>query len=223
MNIALNMDCMEYMSTLEDNAFSLAIVDPPYGINATNMRMGETKGHPSTATLCRKTRFDKGAGKLKNRIPNTMLCDWDMFPPSAEYFKELFRVSKNQIIFGGNYFTLPPSRCIIVWDKVQPWENFSQVEIAWTSFNKPAKIFRCSSRGGANKDKKIHPTQKPIVLYEFIIQKFCKPGDTLLDTHLGSGSSRIAAYKLGFDFVGIEINEQYFQDQEQRFKKFVLP
>lgn len=220
-SIALNTDCMEYMATLEDNAFSLAIVDPPYGINAPKMRMGETKGYPSTATLCRKARFDQDSGKLKNRILNTMQCDWDSFPPSEKYFKELFRVSENQIIFGGNYFSLPPTRCVLVWDKVQPWENFSQVEIAWTSFDKPAKIFRCSSRGGANREKKIHPTQKPVSLYEFIINKFCKPCDTILDTHLGSGSSRIAAYKLGFDFVGTEINEQYFNDQEQRFNQFI--
>lgn len=215
------MDCMEYMATLEDNAFSIGIVDPPYGINAPKMHMGETKGYPSTATLCRKARFDQGAGKLKNRVLNTMQCDWDMFPPPEEYFKELFRVTENQIIFGGNYFNLPPTKCIIAWDKVQPWDNFSQVEIAWTSFDKPAKLFKCSTRGGANRDKKIHPTQKPVQLYEFIIQKFCKPGDTILDTHLGSGSSRIAALKLGFDFVGTEINQQYFQDQENRFKQFI--
>lgn len=223
MNIALNMDCLEYMATLEDNAFSLAIVDPPYGINATKMRMGEKNGYLSTASRCRKTRFDQGSGKLKNRVLNTMQCEWDKFPPPEKYFDELFRVSKNQIIFGGNYFHLPPTRCVIAWDKMQPWDNFSQVEIAWTSFDKPAKLFRKSSRGGANREKKIHPTQKPIELYEFIIQKFCKPGDTIIDTHLGSGSSRIAAYKLGFDFVGIEINEQYYQDQEQRFNKFILP
>ena len=217
---AYNMDCMDYMASLDDNAFDIAIVDPPYGINAPNMNMGSYGKYKSTATLCKKSRFDKGGGKLKNRVLNTMNCDWDMTPPTKEYFDELFRVSKNQIIFGANYFPLPPCRCIVVWDKIQPWKNFSQVEIAWTSFNAPAKLFRYSTRGGSNREKKIHPTQKPVKLYTWLMQEFCKPGNTILDTHLGSGSSRIAAYHLGFDFVGIEIDQLYFEAQEQRFEKY---
>ncbi len=222
MNIALNMDCMEYMSTLEDNAFSLAIVDPPYGISSTNTEPWK-QSITNPRGMKMRNRIKQGAGKLKGRAIQTMNSDFDFSPPKEDYFKELFRVSKNQIIWGGNYFPLPPTRCIICWDKKQPWENFSQFELAWTSFNRPALMFRYRNTGGDGRNPKIHPTQKPVSLYEFIIQKFCKPGDTILDTHLGSGSSRIAAYKLGFDFVGIEINEQYYQDQEQRFKKFVLP
>ena len=118
---------------------------------------------------------------------------------------------------GGNYFPLPPTRGIIVWDKVQPWDNFSQVELAWTSFDRPAAIFRmCNTTGG-----KIHPTQKPIALYEWIFKKYAKPGMKILDTHLGSGSSRIAAYNAGLDFVGYEINELYFKLQEERFEKHI--
>ena len=216
-SVTYNMDCMAFMASLPDNAFDLAIVDPPYGINAPKMKMGGYGKYESTATRCRKARFDKGGGTLKNRNLNTMNCDWDQFPPSDKYFNELFRVSKNQIIFGANYFKLPPTRCMVVWDKVQPWENFSQVEIAWTSFNAPSKLFRHGSRGGANLEKKIHTTQKPIVLYKFLIEKFCKPGDSILDTHLGSGSSRIAAFLMGFNFVGVEIDKQYFEAQEERF------
>ena len=134
-----------------------------------------------------------------------MQCDWDFYPPSEDYFRELERVSKNRIIWGGNYFQLPPTRGILCWDKMQPWENFSQFELAWTSF-----------------DFKIHPTQKPIALYHWVLKKFAKQGDKILDTHLGSGSSRIAAYKMGFDFYATEIDKDYFQAQEKRFKKECL-
>lgn len=189
-----NIDCLEYMKTIPDNHFDLAIVDPPYGLDKKSTH---------------------GRGKLKNRILNTgHIQDWDI-KPTEEYFNELFRVSKNQIIWGGNYFSLPPTRCFVVWDKQQPWENFSQAELAWTSFDKPAKMITISKSTGGGK---IHPTQKPIELYAYLLRTFANIGDTILDTHLGSGSSRIAAYKLGFDFVGCEINQQYFQLQEQRFQ-----
>lgn len=134
------MDCMEYMKSISDKFFDLAIVDPPYGLDKKSTH---------------------GRGKLKNRCLNSgNIQRWDT-RPSKEYFEELFRVSKNQIIWGGNYFNLPPTRCIICWDKMQPWPNFSQIEIAWTSFNSPAKIFKYDNRT----DDKIHPTQKPISLY----------------------------------------------------------
>lgn len=124
---------------------------------------------------------------------------------------------------GGNYFDLPPTRCVVVWDKMQPWENFSQVEIAWTSFDYPAKLFQyCNAGGQRDGEKKIHPTQKPIALYDYILKTFAKPGDKIFDSHLGSGSSRIAAHKAGFDFVGCEIDEQYFKAQEERFQKYSL-
>lgn len=158
--------------------------------------------------------MNQGSGKLKNRVLNQSDCSWDYSPPTQEYFDELFRVSKNQIIWGGNYFDLPPYRCVIVWDKVQPWENFSQVEIAWTSFDCPAKIFKYDSKRVRGK---IHPTQKPVQLYSWIFDKFSSTGMKILDTHLGSGSSRIAAYDAGLDFWGYEIDKGYFDKQEARF------
>lgn len=215
------MDCMEYMATLPDKVFDLTIADPPYGINATRMRMGESKGYLSTATRCRKNRFDRGSGVLKNRALNTMQCDWDTNPPNEAFFRELMRVSKNVIIWGANYFQLPPARCMVIWDKVQPWENFSQVEIAWTSFDMPAKIFRRSNRGGSiqrmRTDKKIHPTQKPIELYSFLMEKFGKPGESIFDPMMGSQSSRIAAHRSGHDFYGCEIDKDYFESGNKRY------
>lgn len=220
----LNTDCMEYMRSLEDNAFDLAIVDPPYGINAANMSMGNNPNRKdgwsreeSTAVKSRKGRLNQGGGKLKKRALNTLNCDWDMDPPGPEYFKELQRVSKNQIIWGGNYFDLPPTRCIVCWDKVQPWENFSQWEQAWTSFDKPAAMFRHSNTGGQNAELKIHPTQKPVRLYSWLLEKFSDPGQRILDTHLGSGSSAIAAHYGGFDFVGCEIDKDYYTAAASRF------
>lgn len=219
------MDCMEYIAQFPDGFFDLAVVDPPYGINATKMQMGTHRsrkgdGYPgeSTASKLRKGRLNTGSGKLKNRALNTMNCDWDSEPPKAEYFQELFRVSKNQIIWGGNYFDLPPTRGIICWDKLQPWDNFSQWEMAWTSFDCPASIFRHSNTGGANAEKKIHPTQKDVAVYAFCFKKHAKAGFKILDTHLGSGSSRIAAYKMGFDFYATEIDPIYYDSQQKRFE-----
>jgi site-specific DNA-methyltransferase (adenine-specific) len=223
-----NIDCMEFMKGLPDKSYDLAIVDPPYGINAPNMQMGanlsRTKnGYPaeSTASRLKKGRLNQGSGKLKNRALNTMNCDWDMQKPSPDYFKELFRITKNQIIWGGNYFTdnLPVSRCWVCWDKVQPWENFSQFELAWTSFDKPAAIFRYSNTGGANAETKIHPTQKPVALYAWLLKKYAEQGQTIIDTHLGSASSAIAASKLEFDFTGTEIDQQYYLSAQKRFKE----
>lgn len=224
-----NMDCMEYMRNIPDKFFELAVVDPPYGINAPNMTMGTNLNRKhggyngeSVAQRLKKARLNQGAGKLKNRALNTMQCDWDFNPPKKEYFQELVRVSKNQIIWGGNYFELPPTRCVLCWDKIQPWESFSQFELAWTSFDYPAAIIHLSNKGGDNKEKKIHPTQKPIKLYKWVLEKFAKQGDKILDTHLGSGSSRIAAYKMGFDFYATEIDKEYFEAQERRFKEACL-
>ena len=230
------MDCMDYMRAIPDKHFDLAIVDPPYGINAPNMTMGSNMnrkhgGYNGESVAQRlkkgrlrlkKGRLNQGAGKLKDRALNTMRCDWDFNPPSKEYFDELFRVSKNQVIWGGNYFHLPPTRGIVCWDKLQPWENFSQFELAWTSFDRPAAILRLSNTGGANKEAKIHPTQKPIALYHWKLKKFARPGDRILDTHLGSGSSRIAAYKMDFDFYGCEIDREYFEAAERRFQEECL-
>ena len=186
-------DCMEYMRGLEDNAFDLAIVDPPYGM-------------PKDST--------HGRGKLKNRILNTGHIEkWDV-APSKEYFDELRRVSKHQIIWGGNYFDLPPTRGIICWDKCQPWDNFSQWEMAWTSFDTPASLYRFDNRTG----DKIHPTQKPVNLYRWLLHKYAKGNWKILDTHLGSGSSAIACYMEGHELVGCEINEEYFDKMVVRVK-----
>ncbi|ODR35633.1 hypothetical protein BEI60_16245 [Eisenbergiella tayi] len=220
-----NMDCLEGMKQFPDGYFQLAIVDPPYGINAPKMSMGSNRkrsgdGYPgiSTAEKLRKGRLNSGGGKLKNRALQTMDCEWDFKPPGPEYFKELFRVSKNQIIWGGNYFPLPPTRGIIVWDKMQPWENFSQVEIAWTNFDKPAALFRYVGRGGDNQEKKIHPTQKPIELYMWLREKYAKPGYKILDTHVGSASSLIACNYLGYKYVGFELDPGYYQTACQRIE-----
>mgnify|MGYP001501835817 CR=1 FL=1 len=224
-NITLhNDDCMNIMAGLPANAFDLAICDPPYGINAPNMQMGTNlnrkgKGQypgESTATKLKKGRLNGGGGKLKDRALNTMSCDWDYEKPTADYFKELFRVSKNQIIWGGNYFDLPPTRCIICWDKLQPWDNFSQWEMAWTSFDKPAKMYKKSNTGGSNSEIKIHPTQKPVALYGWLLNNFANPGDKILDTHLGSGSICLAAHDLGFEMLGIELDEKYYNAAKQR-------
>ena len=169
-----NIDCIEYMQGIEDNYFDLAIVDPPYGIGI-NMNLGLAKGK-------RK--------KHKNK-------KWDDDSPNQEYFNELFRVSKNQIIWGGNYFELPACYHFIFWDKLVPEGlSFSQGEYAWTSFDRAIRKFTLNNANGG----KIHPTQKPVKLYKWLLQNYAKQGDKILDTHLGSQSSRIAAYDMGFDF-----------------------
>lgn len=217
---AYNMDCMEYMATLPDKAFDLAIVDPPYGISAISVEpWKQSVTNPRVVRM--RNRIKQGAGKLKDRAIQQLNSDFDFSPPTEEYFAELFRVSKNQIIWGGNYFPLPPTRCVLCWDKQQPWDNFSQWEMAWTSFDKPAAIFRYRNTGGTE-TKHIHPTQKPVELYAWLIKTFAKEGDSIIDTHLGSGSSRIAAYHLGHAFVGCEIDINYFIAADVRFKSECL-
>lgn len=203
-------DCIEFMKSLPNNYFSLSICDPPYGINAPKM----------AATPCQRKngnkRLNGGAGKLKNRTLNASNCEWDSEIPHDEFWDELFRISKNQIIWGGNYFPLPPTRCIICWDKVQPWENFSQVEIAWTSFDSPAQLYRYDNRTG----KKIHPTQKPIQLYRWLLQKYANQNDKILDTHGGSMSSAIACDMEGFSLDICEIDAEYFDAGLKRFDEY---
>lgn len=201
---------MEGMRRFPDKYFEVAIVDPPYGINAPNMAMGTNKsrsknGYPAESTASRIKR-NKGAGQ------------WDNEPPEEDYFKELLRVSKNQIIWGGNYFRLPPTKCFVVWDKVQPWEAFSQVEMAWTSYDLPAKLFRYSNTGGANTEKKIYPTQKPIALYEYLLRTFRITGP-VLDTHVGSASSLIAYHRNGVKFVGFEIDTEMYEVSNTRLER----
>lgn len=219
-----NVDCMEMMKEFPDNHFDLAIVDPPYGINAPKMSMGsnpnrkDMSGSVSVAQRLSKGRLNSGGGKLKNRLLNKSSIDWDDEIPSDEYFDELFRVSKNQIIWGGNYFDLGPTRCVVCWDKRQPWENFSQWEMAWTSFDKPAALFSYSNTGGANKETKIHPTQKPTKLYEWLLYRFAKEGDKILDTHMGSGSIAVACHNLKFDLTASELNKEYFDAAMKRIQ-----
>lgn len=161
-------------------------------------------------------RGDMGEEIPKGTIGAADIRHWDVAPPK-EYFSELARVSKNQIIWGGNYFDLPPTRCFLVWRKLSISENFSMAmcEYAWTSLNENAKIFDFAPQDST----RFHPTQKPIALYAWIFRLFAKPGMKILDTHLGSGSSRIAAYDAGLDFWGYEINKDYFDKQEKRFKE----
>ena len=140
-----------------------------------------------------------------------MNMKWDV-APNDDYFRGLFRFCKNQIIWGGNYFPLPPSRCILCWDKCQPWENFSQIELAWTSFNYPAQIFKFDNRTG----DKIHPTQKPVQLYKWLLQKYAKEGDKILDTHFGSLSIGIACHDLHFDLTACELDKEYYESAKKR-------
>jgi len=196
-----NIDCMEYMKTVDNGYFELAIVDPPYGISDITGK-----------------QFSHARGKLKNRIlsRDEKICSWDK-TPTQDYFNELFRISKNQIIWGGNYFNLSKYRCPIVWDKCQPWENFSQIELAWASFNKPARIFKFDNRTG----DKIHPTQKPIKLYEWLLTNYAQQGDKILDTHLGSMSSVVACINKGYDMVGCELDKDYFDNGINRVKQHI--
>jgi len=185
----LHTDCMEYMATLPDKAFDLAIVDPPYGIDIN-----------TSGRLVKERGWDyKG---------------WDKGAPDAAYFAELERISKNRIIWGGNYFPLPPTRCFIIWDKEQPEDvSFAGCKLAWTSFDASAKMFRQRPQGGT----RIHPTQKPIKLYKWLLKNYATPDMKIIDTHLGSGSSAIAAYDFGCDFVGCEIDKDYYDAAVKRF------
>jgi len=196
------MDCIEGMKNTPDKYYDLSIVDPPYGIGAGG------KG------------FINGTSKSKKEYYKTN--DWDLLPPSIEYFKELIRVSKNQIIWGGNYFSnlLPPFRCFISWDKTIHGNSYADCELAYTSFNSVARYYR-ENIAQTNVEGRIHPTQKSIKLYKWLLQNYAKPGNKILDTHLGSGSSRIAAYDLGFDFTGYELDTDYYLAQEKRFKNHI--
>lgn len=211
MTQVFNKDCMLGMAEYPDKYFQLAICDPPYGI-------GESK------------RFSYHPNALQTYKPKK----WDSEIPDQSYFNELFRVSVNQIIFGANYFTelLPPSAKWIIWDKMQP-EGIDQAmfEMAYNSQqNIQAKIYRQSAQSNCNKAtnkysakqyERIHPTQKPVALYKWLLKNYAKEGDKILDTHLGSGSSRIAAYDMGFDFTGFELDKDYFEAQEKRFKQHI--
>jgi site-specific DNA-methyltransferase (adenine-specific) len=195
--INITNECnMELMARYPDNYFDLAIVDPPYGIERFK------KG---------SLRFDKSE-KSKNGL------QWDV-KPSDEYFKELFRVSKNQIVWGANNFIMPTSEYFLIWNKMQTVDNFASAEYAWVSMGlkTPAKVFDYGIHKHNHTDK-IHPTQKPIDLYKFILDKYAKQGDKILDTHLGSGSIAIACHDYGFDLTACELDKEYFDKAMQRIK-----
>lgn len=198
-SIVLNEDCMQAMKQYSDNYFDLAVVDPPYGIKI-NINMGRRKGD-------KKSKYHKFAGE-------------DAKIPDKIYFIELKRISKNQIIWGGNYMTeyLYPSSCWLLWDKRFSEDvSFAQFEMAWTSFNSSCKKFDKHT----SKNNRIHPTQKPVALYEWIYSKYLPNGGKVLDTHLGSGSNRIAADKAGnIDFIGFELDKDYFDAQEKRWSEY---
>jgi len=199
-------DCVTALKRYADNHFDLAIVDPPYGIDVT--KQFENANKAGTKSMFKQTK-----GIVKK--------DWDAEIPTAEYFDELKRVSKNQIIWGGNYFLdyLGNTKCMLIWDKMNGGNNMADAELAWTSFDKAVRMFRMH-HFSSGYETKIHLTQKPTKLYDWILSKFAEQGDLILDTHLGSGSSRIAAYKGGFNFVGFEIDAEYYEKQEKRFNDF---
>lgn len=211
MNVAYNEDCMEVMRRYPDKYFDLAVVDPPYGGGGGQIQPGSAGGLSVTQRVTRTG--GRWAAQYAKKI-----VSWD-YAPGEDYFAELFRVTKQQIIWGGNYFGLPPNRCFLVWLKTNVPENFSMAmaEYAWCSFNDNAKVLKLSSAGIVGR---FHPTQKPEELYRWIYKRYTKPGMKILDTHLGSGSSRRAAYDFGLDFVGCEIDKEYFAKQEAAWEDY---
>ncbi|HRB44198.1 MAG TPA: DNA methyltransferase [Niabella sp.] len=201
----LNMDCLLYMKQCEDKQFDLAIVDPPYGIgmDSTHFKTKSSNAKP--------TDYGKK--------------DWDNAIPNKEYFNELLRVSKHQIVWGGNYFVenLTNSSCWVVWDKDNGDSIHADCELAWTSFKTGVKKVKWLWHGMRqqnmkNKEKRIHPTQKPKALYEWLLMNYAESGNKIIDTHLGSGSIALACYDLKFDLVGIEIDNEYFQKASKRLE-----
>jgi site-specific DNA-methyltransferase (adenine-specific) len=198
-------DCMDYMDGLEPKAFQLAIVDPPYGLGDRLVK-GGAKG---------------GMGTMQN-LADDKVTTWDDKIPPPEYFTELKRVSKNQIIWGGNYFLdyLGKTDGFIVWDKMNGTNSMADAELAWQNIKGTTRMFRWHHFSG-ERTNKIHPTQKPVKLYRWLLQNYAKQGDRILDTHLGSGSSAIACYEEGFDFVGIELDKDYYDAAVKRFRQHI--
>ena len=195
-------DCMDYMRSLPDKAFDLAIVDPPYGIGID--------GQKGTVNKARNPKQNRKHHATKG---------WDSEIPKEQYFRELERVSKNQVIWGANYFVehlIKGKKGWIVWDKGQHGLTMSDCELAYSSFDKPTRVW-VQNRCILKQDGTIHPTQKPVKLYQWLLSNYAKEGDRILDTHLGSGSSAIAAHYGGFEFVGIELDEDYYKAAVERF------
>lgn len=223
----LHMDCMDYMAGLPDKAFDLAIVDPPYGINVAKMAYTQEDNRPVK---------QKNGGILTVRKLKYKHGDWDKTPPTDDYFLELFRVSKNQIIWGENYLPKKFTGGRIIWNKLTPdGTSFSDCEIAFCSLHERVRYVEYMWAGmmqgvgfdnpkiqngdKTKNEKRIHPTQKPVKLYRWLLHNYAKPGDRILDTHLGSGSSAIAAHSMGFDFVGCELDKDYYDAACKRFKE----
>ena len=189
------MDCMEGLKQIPKGLDIIAVVDPPYGLGESVVNSGG--------------RFKRYYNENGN---------WDKSIPTDQYFNDLFNTTKNQIIWGGNYFALPPNKCFIIWDKLQPIGiSFAMAEYAWTSFDKVAKICKHRTQG---QEQRFHPTQKPIYLYSFIFKHFSEQSDIILDTHLGSQSSRIAADMANLEFIGFELDSDYFRDGCKRFDNY---
>jgi len=220
-----NMDCMDALKEYPDGYFDLAIVDPPYGDgNAgggiTDLLLAVGLADISSAKA-KKTEnvpdVERRGGTWATKYGRKII-GWDT-APGEDYFRELFRVSKNQIIWGGNYFTLPPTRCFLIWRKLSITENFSMAmcEYAWTSFNDNAKLFECTPQGTAS-EKRFHPTQKPVKLYSWILSRYAKEGDRILDTHVGSASSLVACHRAGLEYTGFEIDPEYYRSACERLE-----
>lgn len=190
-------DCIEAMRSMPDNAYDLAIVDPPYGLGKRTTDGGSKRNT--------QTKFMKDIRRT----------NWDDITPTKEYFEQLNRVSKNQIVWGGNYFELHSYRTFIVWDKMTYIPTMSQVEMAVTSFDSPARLVKINS----NQLDRIHPTQKPVKLYEWILDNYANEGDRIIDTHLGSGSIAIACHNRGFALDAWEIDAEYHAAAVRRFEQ----
>lgn len=193
-----NEDCLQALKAMADKQFDLAIVDPPYGIDWMNQIQ-----NPNV-----KANWKVYENK-----------EWDKSIPSAEYWEQLFRCSKNQIVWGGNYMInyLTPSSCWLIWDKKQEFSG-AEFEMAWTSFSSPAKAFRMSRVEAYANQNKIHPTQKPVKLYKWLLDKYAKQGDKILDTHLGSGSIAIACWDMGYDLTAYEVDKEYYENACKRLE-----
>lgn len=222
------MDCMDGMKQFPDGFFDLAIVDPPYGDGNQKIGGGYGSDRGSTDTSihyqrknCRKPDGTWGYANWRNvgdEIRKKIVA-WDV-APEQDYFDELFRVSRYQIIWGGNYFNLPPSRNFIIWRKLSISENFSMAmaEYAWTNIIGNAKVFECTPQGKAN-EQRFHPTQKPVALYTWLLSKYAKPGMKILDTHVGSASSLIACHRAGLEYWGFEIDPVYYKAAKERLER----
>ena len=223
-NVVHRCDCMDFMAGVPDNSYNLGVVDPPYGVGWDGENLSMSKGLRKDGTI----RNDK-SWRAKKYTQKYEKKGWDNKIPDKIYFTELFRISKYQIIWGGNYFHdfLKPTGGWIIWDKMKPLDfSLSQGEMAWTNCKNSLKIFGYLWHGYAqknikNKEKRIHPTQKPIALYKWLLQNYAKPGQTIFDSHVGSGSIRIACHDMGFEFEGCEIDPDYHAAQEKRFQDHI--